>query len=158
MKIDQKKLRESFRPSMRVQSIAKLAKENPDYMYKGVRYDEALDPHGEKLDKYLDRGWEFVIDTTPVEDDRSNAPQSKDNKLARPKPLTKAGKGGAQFAFMRIKKDLFTENHKADSKKRHEHYLRSSGKKESKGQGSVKIVDSEINETNINNFEVDNNG
>ena len=141
-------LRVSIRPKLRVNSIAKITKEDPNSFYKLVRFDEAFDPMGERLDQYMDRGWEIVHSADSVFDDRTNVPKSEEESL-REHPVTKTGRGGAQFVLMKITKDRFTKNKIEDTKTDAERYrISSQSKIERKGK-ELKITDPEVNEHNI---------
>lgn len=140
-------LRNSFRPALQVKSINQLKKENPNFHYKLVRYDDALNPDGDRLDRYLDKGWEIVSSTDTLDDDRSTAPKSKEEDTLRPKPMTKSGKGGAQFVVMRVTKDQFTQN---QQERVNRDLDRLAAKTKVKRSGNnIHITDTEINENNV---------
>lgn len=151
----QKKLRESFRPALQVQSIAQLKKQNPNLMYHAVRYDTHLDPDGSRIDKWLDKGWSIVSTKENLEDDRSLAPKSKEDDKLRVKPLTFKGKGntGAEFVYLSIPKNDFKANQEARMSREMAGF---EARQKVKTIGNnVHITGNELNESNPTSNEVD---
>lgn len=145
-------LRDSFRPKSATSFIIKLMRENPNKVYQFIRFDETYDPNGENVDKYLNKGWEIVVDDQPVVDGRASAPDNKQETNLRKHPLTKKGRGKAEFLAVCIDKDKLLENEKAKAQRNLERYIASStGRQVVKKGSQLKITDSEVNESNMNN-------
>lgn len=145
-KLIKENLRESIRPTLRVNSVARITKEDKNSYFKLVRYDESFDPMGTKIDAAQDRGWAIVSSTDSIQDDRT---KDKDESL-RQHPVLQKGRGGAQFVLMKIDKELYHKNKVADSKRDSERYTASStGRKVKKEGHELKITDAEVNEHNI---------
>lgn len=159
-KLQKDELRKSFRPTLRTKSIGRMTKEDPNNIYKEVRNDDRLDPNNERIDKYLDNGWEIVSSDETLQDDRSDSPKSKDDTKLRPTPVTRNGKGGASFVLMRKNKEMFFQDEKEKVKRFEDRYFRSNTKKVSRTGDSVNVQLHEVNENNIsmNNSEDNNNG
>jgi hypothetical protein len=143
---------ESFRPALRVNEVAKLQKENPNKVYQWIRFDEDYDPNATNVDDYRSKGWEVVSSTDTVRDDRSTAPGKKETESLRPHPLTKKGRGKAQFVCVAIDKEQLAKNEAAKVEATRKRYLASStGRKAVQKGQELKITDSEVNESNMNN-------
>ncbi len=149
-KLHKEKLRENFRPKLRVNEIAQITKSDPHHIYKCVRYDERFDPNAERVDKYCDRGWEIVNSTQQLADDRKNAPGVDKEDALRQKPVTKPGKDGAMFVLMRITPEQFKKNKDADLKRDLDRYVASSKGNMKKHGENVSFSLPEVNETNLN--------
>jgi hypothetical protein len=149
-KLQKDELRKSFRPTLRVKSIAKMSKEDPNNIYKEVRYDDRMDPNGERIDRYLEKGWEIVSSDEHLQDDRSNAPKSKEDNKLRPSPSVRSGKGGAQFVLMRKSKEQFQSDEASKVKRYEDRYFRSSSKKVTRDGENVNVTLHEVNENNLN--------
>ena len=124
-----------------------MTRKDPNHIYKGIRYDDQLDPDGMRVDKYLDNGWEIVSATEKLEDDRSTAPKSKEADSLRPKPITRPGKGGAQFVYMRKSRDQFAIDQRAKANAASSSLVGQLGGSRKTAEGTH-LTGSEINENN----------
>jgi len=132
--------------------IVDLMKVNPNKSYALIRVDEDYDPNGTNLDTYLDSGWDVVHDDQPVVDYRSDAPDNANETALRKHPILKAGKGKSEFMVVCKDKDKIQEDEKARAKRTLERYIASStGRKIEKEGNKIKMTDSEVNESNMNN-------
>jgi hypothetical protein len=141
----------SFKPNLKIASILKLKRENPDLMYLQLRVDKAFDPYGEGLDNKLNAGWQVVYENCGVEDDRTSS-KSKEQDDSKSSPIVENGKGNAQFIYLYKPKADFIKDEKERIKMDKAKMLSSSsGRKiEQKGQ-DLKITDPEVNMKNFNN-------
>jgi hypothetical protein len=149
-KLHKEKLRENFRPKLRVNEIAQITKSDSNHIYKCVRYDERFDPNADRVDKYCDRGWEIVTSTQQLADDRKNAPGADKEDALRQKPVTKPGRDGALFVLMRISQEQFKANKDADLQRDLNRYIASSKGTMKRMGENVSISLPEVNETNVN--------
>jgi hypothetical protein len=149
-KLQKDELRKSFRPTLRINNIARRTKADPNHIYKEVRYDERMDPNGDRIDKYLDKGWEIVSSDENLLDDRSTAPKSKEDTKLRPSPAVRSGRGGAQFVMMRKSKEQFHADENQKVKNYEDRYFRSSSKKVTRQGENVTVKLNEVTEDNIN--------
>jgi hypothetical protein len=148
-KLHQQKLREQFRPKLQVSRILAVTKQDPNYLYKAIRFDEHYDPASENIDKYLDRGWEIVSSDEKLADDRTNAPGKQDTNDLRIKPVTQKGKMGAEFVVIKIRKDVDKANRLKDKQKEEERFR---ARTQVKKQGNNEyITGTEISNDNLGN-------
>lgn len=146
--------REKFRSKLKKMNVAKVLKENKDYIVKGVitNYSEkgvaGLD---DNFDIHDERGWEIIMSTDPVADDRIFSPDNSKDESLRAKPLTKTTKDGFNMVFMRIPKEKFEANLKEAEAKRKAKYLNSVNNRRVKKASKSEIVISE-DEVNMNNI------
>lgn len=141
---------ESHKPTLKVNTIAKLRKENPNLRYHAVRIDNIFDPNQERVEKAMDKGWSVVTtEQALIQDDTSEKSSSKVSGY-KSTPLTRKGKGGAEFVWMSIPKEKFQENHQERVEKDLQRFeAASTGRKVIKKPGSIKIIDAEIGEDDV---------
>lgn len=128
--------------------IMDLKEKNPDRMYIQVRVDEDYDPDGYRLQEKFKLGYEPVIDDCAVESDYDS------NKKAgsyRPTTIEHKGRGKAHFLWMSISKEQFIKNEQERTDNDKAKMIASSkGRKVHQKGRHLKITDSEVNETNMN--------
>jgi len=96
-------------------------KQDPNYEYKYVITDtgyQNADDEFERMEKYLDRGWDVVYADDTIVDARASAPDNSEEKKLRTKPVIKRLRGGHTAVLMRIHKDTRQENCLRDKKER----------------------------------------
>lgn len=115
------KLRETFRPVIQVKDILQAQHRDPAYRYKNViiTYKEGEN----RVQRYLNRGWEIVESTLPSKDDRSFTPNSKKETL-RPQMRVETTTDGHDQILMRILWSINDKNILEDKKNREELRLR----------------------------------
>jgi len=101
------KLRQEFRPIPKVQDIQQAQNRDPAFMYKNVIITYKHDPN--RIQRYLNKGWEIVEATEATKDDRSFTPNSKADKL-RPQMLVETTTDGHEQILMRILKTTYDKN------------------------------------------------
>lgn len=101
------KFRQEFRPIPKIQDIQQVQNRDPAFRYKNVIMTYKHDPN--RVQRYLQKGWEIVETTDPNKDDRSFTPNSKAEKL-RPQMLVEFTKDGHEQITMRILKTLDEKN------------------------------------------------
>lgn len=146
--------REKFRSKLKKMNVAKVLKDNKDYIVKGViiNYSEkGVSGLDDNFDNHDSRGWEIIMSTDPVEDDRLFSPDNSKEESLRAKPVTKTTKDGFTMVFMRIPKAKFEANLKEDEALRKTRYLNSVNNRRVKKSSSKEIVISE-DEVNMNNL------
>lgn len=142
-------MRESIRPTLKVNHVAKYVEENPNKVVQLIRVDDDYDPNGINKEHYENRGWEVCMGNVEVADDRANTPNSKESRVKH--PIMKNGRGKAVFLAMSIDKEELTKNEQERAKANLEKFIASStGRKAVKHGKELKITDSEVNETNMN--------
>lgn len=139
--------RKRFRPNMYVENINQLTEYDPNYDYKNVIYTYKHDPG--RITRYEDLGWEVVISTDHLTDDRAFTPTSKKEKL-RPSEIISNTSDGHKQVLMCIPKKKREENRtklmeldakiKAEDARRRGDLIR----RGAKGK-NVKITGSEVN-------------
>ena len=145
------KFRDDIRPALRHNNVAKIMKKDPNKTYCLVRFDEDYDPNATNIELYESKGWSIESDTTEIKDERSNAPGSKKEDSLRKHPITKQGRGKAQFVLMSIDKETLLKSEEAKVQRNKDRYIASStGRKAVKKGGTMTITDSEVNESNMN--------
>lgn len=140
--------KQNIKPNMKIQSILKLTRENPDMMYSWIRTDDILDPDGRFQQEYLDNGWEYTMDTMEVQHDYDSL---KTKELSdKPSFYTRKGRGGAEFILVNKSKEQYLKDEAARVERDKNQYLASSKDQTVERKGNnVKITGSEINEKNM---------
>ena len=104
------KTKETFRPALFVQDIHQVVDQDPAFEYKNVITNFRHETN--RVQRYLDAGWEIVMTTTPSKDDRAFTPNSKDEKL-RPQEYRTTTRDGQTQILMRCLRTVRAENEKA---------------------------------------------
>ncbi len=101
------KTRVQFRPIPYVQEIHQAQDRDPAFKYKNVIITYKTDPN--RVQRYLQLGWEIVEDTKSVKDDRDFTPTSKKEKL-RPQMCVETTTDGHEQILMRILNSRWEQN------------------------------------------------
>lgn len=109
------KTRVQFRPIPYVKDIHQAQDRDPAYTYKNVIITYKADPN--RVQRYLERGWEIVESTSPNKDDRSFTPNSKEEKL-RPQMCVETTTDGHEQILMRILTSKWEQNKLEDKQLR----------------------------------------
>lgn len=112
---DSNKLRVQFRPVPYVQEIHQEQNRDPAFRYKNVIITYKSDPN--RVQRYLQRGWEIVETTSPSKNDKAFTPNSKEDKL-RPQMRVETTTDGHEQILMRILWTKDTENRLDDKDQR----------------------------------------
>lgn len=131
-------MKESFRPNLFVRSIQQAVDRDPAYRYKNVIFTYKHDPA--RVSRYLDRGWEVVNTTEPLEDDRDFSIKDTKEKI-RPQPCISKTKDKQEQVLMRILWTLDEQNRNKDNKDRAMLQLRQS---QSRGEKVTRTGDEVI--------------
>lgn len=102
-----KDLRKNIRPALYVNNIHQVEDRDLAYDYKNVIFTYDHDPS--RVDRYEQSGWEVVMTTKSLLDDRSFSPKEKKEKI-RPQECVSKTKDGHQQVLMRVLKTRRAEN------------------------------------------------
>lgn len=144
-----KETKKQFRPAMFIQNIHQVEERDPNYEYRNVIFTYRTDPN--RVQRFLDQGWEVVESTEQLQDDRDFTPNSKDEKL-RPQPIITRTKCGNEQVLLRCLKTRREENELKKKKARDDaqlNALRQRGANVTQRGGETIVTDAEINENNI---------
>jgi len=141
--------KKSFKPVLKVNRILQMQRENPNMVYAGVRIDDRFDPDGTVLEEYLNNNWQFVVDEQAIENDYDNNTSKSREESYKPVPVTRKGRGGAEFVYLCKTKEQFHEDEKARvARDQARFYDSSDGRTVKRSGNNVSITDSEVNEKN----------
>ena len=116
-------MKESFRPNLFVKNINQVIDQDPAYEYKNVIYTYKHDPN--RVARYLDAGWEVVMTTERLEDDRDFSPKDTKEKIRPQECITKTRDKHEQV-LLRILKTTRAENQLTSKDERERLHLRQS--------------------------------
>lgn len=94
-------MKETFRPNLFVKQIHQVLERDPAYEYKNVIFTYKHDPN--RVQRYLEAGWEVVETTEPLVDDRDFTPTDKKEKL-RPQPCISKTRDKHEQVLLRVLK------------------------------------------------------
>jgi len=136
----------SLKPTLKVTNVKQLQNENPNLQYTWLRTDSTFDPNQDFLDDYDKNGWEIVSTTSVVKDDYESTKSRDSLENYKPVPMTRKGRGGAEFVLISIPKEQYILNEKERVKRDQEQFYASSSdhKIERHGQ-NLKITAPEAN-------------
>ncbi len=100
-------MKETFRPNLRVRNINQVIDRDPAFEYKNVIFTYKHDPS--RVNRYEEAGWEIVMTTEPLDDDRDFTPTDKREKIRPQECITKTRDKHEQV-LMRILKTARAEN------------------------------------------------
>lgn len=110
------KLRVQFRPVPYVQEIHQVQDRDPAFTYRNVIITYKSDPN--RVQRYLQQGWEIVETTEPTRDDRSFTPNSKKETLRPQMRVETTTDGHEQILMRKLKTDW--EKGQLDKKQKRE--------------------------------------
>lgn len=140
-KSNQKTATPNFQPKFTKDAVASF-KKDPNRVYKVVIYTYDHDP--ERVQRYLDMGWEVVTSTSTIPSEGSLLIKDQEN-LVTPSPVQKHFRKGHSGVLMSISKDQWTQNVKIREKERMERYLASANRKTKRQGNNLIITESDIN-------------
>ena len=110
-------MKETFRPNLFVRNIHQVVDRDPAYEYKNVIFTYKHDPT--RVNRYQDAGWEVVMTTEPLTDDRDFSPTHTKEKIRPQECITKTRDKHEQV-LMRILKTARAENNRKAKQVREE--------------------------------------
>lgn len=143
------KTKEKFRPTLFVQDIHQVVDQDPAFEYKNVIMNYRHENN--RVQRYLDAGWEIVLTTVPSKDDRAFTPNSKDEKL-RPQEYLTTTRDGQKQILMRCLRSVRAENEKAKKQYNDDMALamdKRRGANSVRKGNNIVTTEAEINENNV---------
>lgn len=110
-------MKESFRPNLFVKQIHQVVERDPAYEYKNVIFTYKHDPN--RVQRYMEAGWEVVETTEPLADDRDFSPKDTKEKL-RPQPCITKTRDKHEQVLMRVLKTTRAETQQKKKAERDE--------------------------------------
>ncbi len=138
-------MKETFRPNLRVKNINQVIDRDPAFEYKNVIFTYKHDPS--RVNRYEAAGWEIVMTTEPLDDDRDFTPTDKKEKIRPQECITKTRDKHEQV-LMRILKTTRAENQlkaKAEREELSARQSRSRGEQVTRKGNEVITRGSELN-------------
>jgi hypothetical protein len=129
-----------FRATLGGRSHTKVNKD-PNFEYRWVITDVGYmktEDEYERVDQFIDKGWNIVYSEDRPEDERANAPDNDTKNSERLKPVTKRLKGGNFAVLMKCSKEQREKNEKDKATRDNNELLRSV--KSVKKQGNNVVV------------------
>lgn len=143
---------EPFRPKLRINHIGAITKGSPNHNFKFVIVDYRHDPDAEE--RHLQMGYEYVMSTDDVLDDRSFVPGETRKEKVKPSCITKKTREGYLQVLMKISKDREIQNALKAKKAAEDRYKRSQKSVHRQGN-NVKVDGGEISTGSSNSSNVD---
>jgi hypothetical protein len=140
-----------FRGKLGPRNYAALDRDpNFEYRYVITTYESNLDPY-ERVEQFLNEGWQVVYsDETPT-DERSFAPDNSKETSERLKPVNKRLRGGHNAILLKCSKEQREKNDKKKAQERADMQRRSLNAKSQRQQGNNLKTD--LGDVNLDNLE-----
>lgn len=129
--------KETFRPNPFVKQIHQVVDRDPAYEYKNVIFTYKHDPN--RVSRYLEAGWEIVMTTQQLADDRDFSIKDTKEKL-RPQHCVSKTRDKHEQVLMRILKTARQEN---ELKKKQNREALSARQSQQRGE-KIRVAGNEI--------------
>lgn len=140
----------SYKPVLKVNQILQLKKDNPNMVYAAHRIDDQFDPQGVLLEERLEEGWEIVVESGTVTNDYDSTKSRDTEESYKSTPITRKGKGGAEFVYLCRSKEDELKAHQERIKRDQELFVaKTKGRKVERSGNNMRVTDPDVNPNNI---------